>query len=131
MTIASAPGRSIRRQETERPDLLGFEIWGRIDKADMAWMAGQVQDAFAEADVIDVILVMHHYDGAELGAVFDLESLKAQARSVFNVRRYAVVGAPTWAEAMITLMSPLSPVEAQAFTLDDLDAAWRWVRGAE
>ncbi len=74
---------------------------------------------------------MHHYDGAELGAVFDLESLQAQARSVFHVRRYAVVGAPAWAKAMITLMSPLAPVEAQAFTLGDLDAAWNWVRGAE
>ena len=41
-----------------------------------------------------------------IGAVFDLEAMKAQAQSTRHVRKYAVVGAPDWAEAMINFFAP-------------------------
>ena len=78
-------------------------------------------------DVVDIILIMSNYDGAELSAVFNAEALKSQADSVKHVRKYCVVGAPLWAKAMINAFSPLSPIDAKTFDLDEEAAAWAWV----
>jgi hypothetical protein len=47
--------------------------------------------------------------GIEIGALFDAQSI-AQAEANLHVRKYAVVGAPAWAKAMINLFSPLTPI---------------------
>lgn len=124
---SAAPKASIAALPAMRPDLLAFEIRSKIEKEDIEWMARRVEEGFERFDTIDMMIVIPHYEGAELGAVFDAEALKAQMRSARHVRRYAVVGAPAWAEAMINLLSPLSPVEAKTFAAGEADAARRWV----
>ncbi len=123
----TAPHASIAALETSRPDLLAFEVRAKIEDDDIEWMARRTETAFAAHDTVDILLVMRNYDGAELSAIFNGEAMKAQADSAKHVRRYAVVGAPLWAKAMINLFSPISPVEAKTFDLADESAAWRWV----
>lgn len=125
--IATAPDGSIHETPAGRPDLIAFEISAKITKTDIEWMAAKVQTAFDRLDAIDMLIVMRDYDGLEIGAVFDFESLKAGTRSLGHVRRYAVVGAPAWAEAMINVFSPLTPVEEKTFKLEDEAEARLWV----
>ena len=124
---ATAPDRSIIRRDSSRDDLLIFEIRAKITEPDIEWMAAEANAAFERFDEIDMLIVMSNYDGADLGAIFDGEALGVQARAARHVRRYAVVGAPAWAEAMINLFSPLTPVEEKTFPLADEAAARRWV----
>ena len=119
---------SIQQIPTGRPDLLAFAVTGRIAEADMEAMAAATSAAFDRERVIDMLITMPGYDGAELGAVFDKEGLGAMLRSNAHVRRYAVAGAPAWARAMIAAMDPLTPVEAKAF--EDEAEAWAWVGGS-
>ena len=127
---ATAPKQSIAALDASRPDLLAFEIRAKIEREDIEWMARRVEGAFERFDTVDMLILIPHYEGAELGAVFDAEALKAQMRSARHVRRYAVVGAPAWASAMINLFAPLSPVEAKTFGVEQTAAAWRWAGGA-
>ncbi len=92
--MTQTPQPAIRRVETGKADLLGFEVWGTIGMEDIERMAGAVEAAFDTVDVVDIIIVMHHYDGMDLAAAFDPAGLRAQARAVRHVRKYAVVGAP-------------------------------------
>lgn len=124
---AIAPNRSIREAAAGRPDLLVFEIDARITQADIEWMAARVSAAFDERDEIDMLIVMRNYEGVELGAVFDPAAMKVGMRSLRHVRRYAVVGAPAWASAMINLFSPLTPVEEKTFPLEGEAKARIWV----
>lgn len=121
---------AIRPVPTSRPDLYAFEVTGKIAEADVERMAAIVTAGFDRFDKVDILLTMPGYDGAELGAVFDKEGLSATLRSSAHVRRYAVVGAPGWAKAMINLFSPVSPVEAKTFELEDEAAAWAWIGGS-
>ena len=105
----------IQQIPTSRPDLYAFAVTGRIAEADMERMAATVSAGFDRFDRIDMLITMPGYDGAELGAAFDKEGLGAMLRSNAHVRRYAVVGAPAWAKAMIALLDPLTPVETRAF----------------
>lgn len=126
---ATAPDRSIIRRDSSRDDLLIFEIGAKITKPDIEWMAAQADAAFDRLGEVDMLIVMSNYDGAELGAIFDGDALGVQARAARHVRRYAVVGAPAWAEAMINLFAPLTPVEEKTFSLADEPAARAWVDG--
>lgn len=122
-----APHHSIGARQTSRPDFLCFEILGKIAQEDLEWMSRRVEEAFADRHTIDILLIMRHYDGAELSAVLNSEVLKVQAESIWHVRKYGVVGAPLWAKAMINLFAPLSPVEAKTFDLEDEEQAWEWI----
>lgn len=122
-----APNHSIQSQPGGRPDLLIFEIVAKITEADIEWMAARVQTAFDAVGTIDMLIIMRQFEGAELGAIFDADAMKVQMRSLRHVRRYAVVGAPAWAKAMINLFSPLTPVEEKTFSLDEEAKARSWI----
>lgn len=121
---------SIQQIPTSRPDLYAFAVTGKITETDMELMAATVSAGFDRFDKIDMLITMPGYDGAELGAMFDKEGLGAMVRANKHVHRYAVVGAPAWAKAMITLFDPLTPVETKAFDGDEESEAWTWVGGS-
>ena len=127
MSGASSPEGSIARLDAPRPDLLAFEIRAKISKPDIEWMSEIVDDAFDRLGEVDMLLVMKHYDGTELGARFSGEAAAAQIRALGHVRRYAVVGAPAWASAMIELSGKVTPVETKTFELEEAAQAWAWV----
>jgi len=112
---------------TERRTLRAFEVRAKISKPDIEAMAVEMKDAFAAEETVDILIIISNWDGIEVGAVFDADSLSAQAQANSHVRKYAVVGAPVWAKAMISVFSPLTPVHEKTFELEEVDAAWRWV----
>lgn len=126
-TTAAAPEGSIKQRQSPRPNLLAFEIGAKIPKADIEWMSEIVDKAFDAYDEIDMLLIMTNYEGTDLGTKFSGEAVAVQVRSLGHVRRYAVVGAPGWASAMIELSGKVSPVETKTFDLEDERTAWAWV----
>ena len=126
MTVATAPP-AIQRRPSPRDTLLVFEITGKISKGDIEDMAHQVEAAFNSLETIDLLLIMSDFEGLEIGAIFDAPSMEAQARSIKHVRKYGVVGAPSFARAMIEAFGHVSPVEAKTFDLSEQAAAWAWI----
>ena len=124
------PHRAVTPLATSRPDLFAFDVRGRIHKPDIEWMAETLQAAFAGLERVDLLILMRDWDGIDIGAALDPEALSVQARASRHVRKYAVVGAPAWAQAMINLLSPLTPVEEKTFDLAQAADAWTWIGGA-
>jgi hypothetical protein len=120
---------SIRQIPTRRETLFAFEVNGRIHEADIRAMAHTLKSAFDDLGEVDILIIMTGWEGIDVSAVFDSESLSAQAKANRHVRKYAVVGAPRWAEAMINLFSPMTPVEEKTFELSEVEEAWAWVGG--
>lgn len=121
------PEAAIRQAESGRDDLLVFEIVAEIHRADIEFMAEAVDAAMDAHDQIDLLLLFIGFKGVTLGALFDGEAMQVGLRSNTHVRRYAVVGAPDFAKAMIRLFDPVSPVEARTFDLEQLAQARTWV----
>ena len=109
---------------TTRDDLLAFRIDGEVGKDDMAAMAERVNDAFDRHESVDMLLLFDRFLGRDAGASFDAEAMKAQFRSLTNVGRYFVVGAPDAARRMIETMGSIIPVEAKTFDKGDEEKAW-------
>ncbi|QUJ76343.1 STAS/SEC14 domain-containing protein [Sulfitobacter albidus] len=120
---------SIIQIPTTRDDLFAFRITAEVSREDMAGMADHMNGIFdSHEGKVDMLMIFDRYEGAETGASLSWESVKSRFRSVSNVGRYIVVGAPERAERMIEIMDHLIPVEAETF--DTEEAAWREL-GAE
>lgn len=128
--MSTAPDGSIVRRAAPRPNLLAFEVRDRITKPDIAWMSAATDAAMREHDSIDMLIGMSNFVGSDWDATFDGYAMSVQTRSLAHVRRYAVVGAPLFARAMITVSGALTPVETRTFALADEAVAWDWLESA-
>lgn len=122
-----APDGSIVLRDSPRSDLLAFEIRDRITKPDIEWMAAAAAAAMDRYQQIDMLVVMSNYEGSDVGATFDSRAMSVQARSIAHVRRYAVVGAPLLARAMIAVSGVVTPVETKTFDLAEEHHAMAWL----
>ncbi|TVP43565.1 MAG: STAS/SEC14 domain-containing protein [Gemmatimonadales bacterium] len=118
---------AIEQLHTDRSDLLAFRVAERLTREDIEAMAREVLAAFEREDEIDLMVVLAEWESTDAGAILNRKRAEAQARSVRHVRRYAVVGAPRWAEAMIDGFGTLLPLEARTFAPEDEAQAWAWL----
>lgn len=123
----TAPDGSVVQRDAPRPDLVAFEIKDKITKPDIEWMSSLTDQAMQQHEQIDMLLIMSNYEGSDFGAKFDGYANSVKARSVAHIRKYVVVGAPAFAEAMIKLSGLIMPVETKTFDLADEDAAWAYL----
>ena len=117
----------VRRIEERRPDLLTFEILGRLNAEDMRYMADQVDEAFKRHSKIDMLILFRRFEGPTAGAVVEPRALKVELASIAHVRRYGVVGAPGWADARIAMGGWVTPIESRTFDHDDEAEARAWI----
>ena len=115
---------TIRRIPSTNEGVYAFEIDGRVTSEEMEGIARTMNDAFDTHESVDMLMIFKRYDGSEVGAGFDWESVKSRFRSLTKVRRYVVVGAPEGAADMIEVMGKLIPVHAMTFESSEIDAAW-------
>ncbi|KIN75373.1 DUF3478 domain containing protein [Sulfitobacter noctilucae] len=115
--------QSLIQIQTTRQDLYAFRITGEVSREDMTAMAEFMNDVFDKHEKVDMLMIFDRYEGAETGASFSWEALKSRVRSITNVDRYVVVGAPDAAQSLIEVMDSLMPVDAETF--DTEPAAWR------
>lgn len=110
---------SVKEIATSRPDLFAFRITGEVSREDMTAMADYMNQIFdAHAEKVDMLMIFDPYKGAEDGASLSWDSIKSRMRSVTNVNRYVVVGAPESAQSMIVVMDTFIPVKAETFEIE-------------
>lgn len=117
----------VRRVQESRPDLLTFEILGQLDGEDMRYMADQVDEAFERHGKIDMLILFRRFEGATAAAAVEPQVLKVEFASIVHVRRYGVVGAPKWADAMITMGGWVTPIDSRTFDNDEEALARAWM----
>ncbi len=125
--MSIAQNAPVTRIATDVPTVYAFRISGEITGDDMEAMSHVMNTAFDNNETVSMLLLFDGYEGRETGAGLNWESIKAQFRSLANVEKYAVVGAPSGAAAMIDFMDKIIPVDARSFPASDESAAWAFV----
>lgn len=118
---------SARIIETDRPDVLGFELDGRIGTADAEALADYFNRAASRDRPLRLLARVKRIEGAELGALFGHKPLRMKIGMLERVERYAVVGGPAWLCAWVAAIDPLIPVDLRHFPADEEDKAWDWL----
>ncbi len=124
---------TVQQIPSTSPLVHAFRVTGTVTSEDMEAMARHMNAAFEAVDdtaaegEIGMLLIFEAFEGREMGAAMNAETMKAQFKSLSQVAKYAVVGAPDAAESMIGVMDRVIPVDARTFDAGDEAAAWAWV----
>lgn len=120
-------GPSIRLIETDRPDVLGYELDGKVSEAEAEAVADYFNKALDRQRPLRLLARVKHVDGAELGALFGHKYLQMKVGMLERVERYAVVGGPPWLCAWIAALAPIVKLELRYFGADQEATAWAWL----
>jgi len=137
MAFASAPAEpeaepahAVKMLEIGSPQLLGFEIEGRLSKAAMEQVVEPLQRAYEGEQKIDLIVVWKGYHGFNPSILVDRSVISMKLSSLSHIRRYAVVGGPGWMKNVAETVLSALPIDVRFFDSDDEDAAWVWLKSA-
>ena len=119
--------RSIQQIATTVPEVFAFHVTGVVDRPDLDAMAKVMEAAFERHDQVSMLVDLTAYTGSTPSAPFDLDIAGVQVASLVKIDRYAVVGAPDLAAALVTALDKIIPVKARTFPADSLKAAWAFV----
>ncbi|WP_371156449.1 STAS/SEC14 domain-containing protein [Jannaschia sp. 2305UL9-9] len=120
----SGPGLTILEDGTG--GVLAYEVDGRVTKADADTVFDALERATAGDRKIDLMVVVKDWDGFQL-SVLNREFMGGKFAAVGKVRRYAVVGAPSWMAMAAQAMDPALPIDIRTFDLAARDEAREWL----
>jgi hypothetical protein len=118
---------SVHLIETTRPDVIAFEVNGRIRRDDMHLLIRAFEQALGAHERLRVLVRVAHFDGITLEALREegLASMKMQGWR--QVERYALVGGPVWLAAMTGWVAPMTRIQTRHFDAAREEEAWRWL----
>jgi len=119
--------RAIRILETDKPNVLGFEVDGRVGAADAEAVADYFNEALSREQPLRLLGRIKNLDGGQLGPLLGHKFLQAKIGMLKHLDRYAVVGGPLWLCAWVQALDPLVPVELRHFSADKETEAWAWL----
>lgn len=107
------------------PRTFAFRIHDQVTRKDMEAMSERMNDVFDGDDgKVDMLLSFRTNKTSETGASWSGEAMKAQGRSLSNVRNYVVANAPGQAGGIVESMGKVMPVEAKSFDTEEDALAW-------
>ena len=116
--------------ETDKPDVLGFEIDGKLTAEEVHSAALYFDEAMNQDRPIRLFGRIRRIGGADPSAVFDGRYLQMKLKALTRVERYALVGGPAWLRAWVAALDPIVKAELRHFGADEEALAWAWL-GAE
>ena len=121
---------SILIMETDKPEVIGFEVDGKISAVEADAAVDYFNAALEQDRPLRLLGKMKRIGGAELGAFFDRSFLKLKLDILGRLDRYAIVGGPAWLRMWVTALDKLMKADIRHFKASDEPLAWQWL-GAE
>lgn len=113
--------------ETDNPDVIGFELDGKITAEEADRAAEYFTKAAERGWPLRLLGRISHIGGAALKSYVDPDYLRMKLRVFDRLERYAIVGGPAWLAAWVALLDPLLKAEIRHFAREDEALAWEWL----
>ena len=117
----------IKQIATDKASVYAFRFESGVTSDEMAKLADVLNAAFDRNEKVRLLFILHDFGASDAMAGLAPRSLYSQMRSLAHVERYAVVGAPAIAAALIETSEKVLPVDARTFDADEEQEAWRFV----
>lgn len=127
---APAEKPAIVRVPTDRANMLAFRITDKVRSADAKAIMGFLTDAYERFEKLDLLVIVDDFEGFEPQILFDAGAWSTKRESLSHVRRYAVVGGPSFLRNAAGFFGAFMPVEIKAFERHEEDDAWQWLNAA-
>lgn len=110
-----------------KPGIAAFELSGRLDRAESERGVAMVRAALEDPDCSRLMIVISHWHGFDMGAMFSSEVMGGKLDLIGKLDRYAIVGGPDWIGTMSGVIGMLLKPEIRSFDLDEQDEAVKWL----
>ena len=117
----------VRQIPTTERFVYAFDVSGHASAEDLEDMARPMRAALDAGEEIALLVRLEPHPDDALGALADASATRLCLGSLEGVRRYAVVGDPPDAEALLAGLNLVVPVEARTCVREAEDRAWRHV----
>lgn len=116
--------------ETDRPNVLGFEIDGRIGAVEMHRIVVRIHKMLDDVPgPVRILGRFKRFGFPALGGI-DADYVRMKLRALERVERYAIVGGPAWLTAWASAIAPLLKLEVRHFPAERENEAWDWLGAA-
>ncbi|WP_218135078.1 STAS/SEC14 domain-containing protein [Parasphingopyxis algicola] len=113
--------------ETDSPDVLGFELNGKISADELDAVAEHFNDRLEHGQPKRLLGRIKSYRGLAPAGLMDEDFWAMKRDMIRTLDRYAVVGAPRWMQTMIQALDPMFRVEVRCFESEEEADAWAWL----
>ncbi len=120
-------GGHIKKVPTDRDNLVAYSIDGHMTADDITSVYTELLAIYKQHEKIDLLVRFENFDGFDWSAVFTDTTYAAKTQSLDHIRRYAIVGAPSWMSTIATAFNPLFALELKSFEPSEEDKAWAWL----
>jgi hypothetical protein len=120
-------GPALTLIETDKPDVLGFELDGRIGAEEMHALVARIGEMMeSRPGPVRLLGRLKNFKWPAPGGL-DADYVRMKLKALHKVERYAVVGGPLWLVAWVSAMGPLLKLEVRHFPADKEAEAWQWL----
>ena len=123
------PG-AIKVIESDRADVFGFELDGRLTRREIEAVSDYFQHRFEEPGSVSLLGRIRRIEGIDPLIFFSGNYFRMKLNALQKVDRYALVGGPAWLEGWVEWVDPLVKADIRHFDADEEGIAWAWL-GAE
>lgn len=120
-------GHALRVIGTDRPNVLGIEVDGRISKEEIASISAELDAVRRAREIKSILLRIRSLEGFDPSIALDGDYARMKLGFFRELDRYAVVGGPKWLRQWVEFLEPLVRMEVRHYPLDGEADAWEWL----
>ena len=117
----------ISKIKTNRAGAIGFSINGVLASSNVENLYGLFEAEAEGFNHIDMIVIFKEYDGIDWESLFNEDTARIRAEAFKKLRRYAIVGGPSWLNLAIEFFRPFGRIETKWFASENIDKAWDYI----
>jgi hypothetical protein len=120
-------GEALRLIETNRTDVVGVEVDGRLAAEEVGKVARELNRRRAQTPIKAMLLNVKGLEGVDPAIALDPQYLRMKLGLLRELDRYAVVGGPDWLTGWVDLVWPCLRLELRRFEPGAEAEAWTWL----
>lgn len=117
----------ISKIKTNRAGAIGFSVNGVLASSDVENLYGLFEAEAEGSKHIDMIVIFKEYDGIDWESLFNEDTARIRAEAFKKLRRYAIVGGPSWLKLAVEFFRPFGRVETKWFGSEQTDDGWNYI----
>lgn len=118
---------ALRKIHASRPNAFIFSVSSTITAQDIELFYNCIEAQSQSHHKFDLMIIFNDYDGIDWGTLFNNDTASMRQRVFQKLRRYVLVGGPSWLPMAIDFFRPFGTIETNWCPLEDINKAWDFI----
>lgn len=111
--------------ENHSPNVIAFEVTGKVTKEDMLKFEAASSNKFDSSGKVNVLMIVNEFKGYTFKGL--IEDIMFGFKHFKDFNKVAIVSDKKWLETMVKVESILPVAELKHFVKTEAEQAWLWI----